>query len=284
MSDLCCAVCLAPRFNNDPHSLPCGHTYCGACCGRLLAAPEGPQQRKCPQCKTPIAPDVTEIKHDEALLTQMLGKRDELHRSMEYTGPKSKREQFRGAVHGLSYFDQMRTIEDNDDNIAFAGHFNTRSGSLFVLAHMNVNENELYVRSSMAAKVPAARRAVIWELLARLNFGMKVGFFVLDQDDGELVYKSNVYLHGLTISTEFIDNLVDWNLIVQGEFHEAFMMLMYGGISAEAAYAIAMKEMPPDDAAIAEPEVDRAKLSPLAVGIGVAGLAALTFAWLRIRR
>ena len=47
--ELTCAICLS-RYET-PKVLPCLHTYCKSCLGKLLAKSREPDRVTCPQCK-----------------------------------------------------------------------------------------------------------------------------------------------------------------------------------------------------------------------------------------
>ena len=66
-SDDECAICLSPP--DLPRTLPCGHTFCGGCCLRVLARAqsEGADAAPCPGCRAPFsaaALDVSSLRRD----------------------------------------------------------------------------------------------------------------------------------------------------------------------------------------------------------------------------
>ena len=68
-----CAICLSPP--DLPRTLPCGHTFCGGCCLRVLARAQsvGAETAACPGCRAPFsatALDVPALRSDCRTLRQ----------------------------------------------------------------------------------------------------------------------------------------------------------------------------------------------------------------------
>jgi hypothetical protein len=56
--------------------------------------------------------------------------------------------------------------------------------------------------------VPAAQRAAIMELITRINFGLVIGCFELDLEDGELRFRASVDVEGATPDGATLKNVV----------------------------------------------------------------------------
>jgi len=72
-------------------------------------------------------------------------------------------------------------------------------GDWLLLAQWSENDDELVAYAVCTLAVPAPRRAAVMEFITRANFGLKVGCFELDLDDGELRFRASVDFEGATV-------------------------------------------------------------------------------------
>jgi hypothetical protein len=71
-----------------------------------------------------------------------------------------------------------------------------------------VEEKDAFVFYAMFPQAVAEeRRQAVAELLTRLNFGLTIGNFELDFDDGEVRYRSSVDVEGTELTSELIKPL-----------------------------------------------------------------------------
>ncbi|HET6182762.1 MAG TPA: YbjN domain-containing protein [Acetobacteraceae bacterium] len=92
-------------------------------------------------------------------------------------------------------------------------------------------------------KVPAKRRAALYELLARANERLWIGHFALDADDGIPVFRHAVLLRGAQgASAESLEDLMDIAITECERFYPAFQFVLWGGKTPEAALEAAMLE------------------------------------------
>lgn len=73
-------------------------------------------------------------------------------------------------------------------------------------------EEQLLVHSVLHDLVPADRREAVMELVTRANFGMVLGNWELDLDDGELRFKTSIDIEGVPLTDGLIDPLVMANV------------------------------------------------------------------------
>jgi hypothetical protein len=83
-----------------------------------------------------------------------------------------------------------------------------------------------YAVSSHA--VPLEQRPGVMELVTRLNFGLVIGCFELDVDDGELRYRASVDLEGSSHEPALLKNLVFAAAASFGRYLPAFVDVMDG--------------------------------------------------------
>jgi len=95
-------------------------------------------------------------------------------------------------------------------------------------------------------------RPSVAELVARANFGLKVGTFEFDLKDGEVRYHITHLLENLTIGEELLLRLFNTGMSTTDRYFSAFMQHIYSGVTAEDAvymveldlHADAIQEMP----------------------------------------
>lgn len=90
-------------------------------------------------------------------------------------------------------------------------------------------------------KVPAARRAVVHELLATMNSKMWLGHFEICPDDATPLFRHTLLLRGARASAvETLEDLVEIALTESERFYPAFQFVIWGGKPPCEALASAM--------------------------------------------
>ncbi|HTR17910.1 MAG TPA: YbjN domain-containing protein [Acetobacteraceae bacterium] len=92
-------------------------------------------------------------------------------------------------------------------------------------------------------KVPAPRRAALFELLALANERLWIGHFGMDSDDGTPLFRHAMLLRGAPgASTESLEDLVDIAITECERFFPAFQFVLWGGKAPAEALQAAMLE------------------------------------------
>jgi hypothetical protein len=102
------------------------------------------------------------------------------------------------------------------------------------------DEREVLVLSMLPVDVPPERRAAVAEAINRANYGLRLGNFEMDHDDGEVRFRTSVNLDGAVLSGAVIRTLLEAN----AQITDAYLSAL-GGVadgSAEPADAIAAAE------------------------------------------
>jgi len=101
----------------------------------------------------------------------------------------------------------------------------------------------LHFSCAFDMKVPANRRAAIFELLAVANEKLWLGHFGLWSEEQVPVFRHSMLLRGARgASVESLEDLVDIALTECERFYPAFQFVLWGGKSAQEALASAMLE------------------------------------------
>ncbi|BAM04496.1 YbjN domain-containing protein [Phycisphaera mikurensis] len=93
---------------------------------------------------------------------------------------------------------------------------------------ISVESDSVRIVTHPANKVPAAQRAAIAEAVARANYGMKVGCFELDLDDGELLFKVSHLTGGERVDDRVLEHLVFVGPAMCERYLPAFLSVIYG--------------------------------------------------------
>lgn len=90
---------------------------------------------------------------------------------------------------------------------------------------------------------PEERLAVVSEFLTRANFGLMIGNFELDLDDGEIRFKTSIDLKEASLTPGLLKQLVYPNVVTMGRYILAIQMVIQGHQSPlEAINAIDLRQ------------------------------------------
>ncbi len=89
--------------------------------------------------------------------------------------------------------------------------------------------------SSFPVKVPENKRLLIAEFLTRVNYGISMGNFEMDFEDGNIRYKTSIDVEGDRLTPALVDNLVSMNVLMIDYYFPGIMKVIYGGVSPEEA-------------------------------------------------
>lgn len=102
------------------------------------------------------------------------------------------------------------------------------SGGWVVVAQWNEPDAQLAVYCVSTYVVPVERRAAVMELLTRANFGLRLGCFELDLDDGELRFRCSVDFEGTEPSVVMAKALVHTTVATMGRYAPALVDVIDG--------------------------------------------------------
>jgi hypothetical protein len=93
--------------------------------------------------------------------------------------------------------------------------------------------------SVLPLNVPAEKRAAIAEFITRANYGMALGNFELDFNDGEVRYKTSVDVTDQEIAAGLLRPLVYTNVLMMDKYMSGLIAVVYADVSpAEAVKQI----------------------------------------------
>ena len=102
-----------------------------------------------------------------------------------------------------------------------------------------VNEaHEVFVfYSIIPVRVPETQRLLVAELLARINYGLNIGNFELDMNDGEIRYKTSIDVEGGDLTPRMVETLIAVNISTADRYFPSFADVMYAVVAPMEAVA-----------------------------------------------
>ena len=97
-------------------------------------------------------------------------------------------------------------------------------------------EEEVMAVSVMPEPVPYDRRRIVFEFIARMNFGFTIGGFDIDYDDGEVRYKAGLSIPPTGLTAEMVRPLIMSGVANADEhFFSTFQDVMEGKLTPAQA-------------------------------------------------
>lgn len=91
--------------------------------------------------------------------------------------------------------------------------------------------------SLLPVKVPEPKRQAIAEYITRANYGITIGNFELDFNDGEIRYKTSISVEGSQLDLPLVKQLVYSNLLNVDKYLSGFLQVISGELSPSEAIA-----------------------------------------------
>jgi hypothetical protein len=89
---------------------------------------------------------------------------------------------------------------------------------------------------STTLRVPDGARQAVAEFLSRINYGVPIGNFEMDFDDGDVRYRTSVDLDGGTLTPRMVMLLIANAGTAFDSWYPALMKVIFAGISPEIAF------------------------------------------------
>jgi hypothetical protein len=118
-------------------------------------------------------------------------------------------------------------------NVTFQG----KNGSWNCLAQVDEERYIFLFYSYCPVKAPEDKRPILADFLTRANYGLYVGNFEMDFNDGEVRYKTSVDVEGDWLSQPLIKQMVYTNFMIMDKYLPGIMSVIYGGASPTEAIA-----------------------------------------------
>jgi hypothetical protein len=111
--------------------------------------------------------------------------------------------------------------------------FNGKNGKWLCYAQAREDQQQFVFYSVCPINVPGNRRQSVAEFITRANYGMIIGNFEMDFNDGEVRYKTSIDVEGDSLRPPLIKQMVYANVIIMDRYLPGIMAVIYGNRSPE---------------------------------------------------
>jgi hypothetical protein len=152
---------------------------------------------------------------------------------------------------------KIRYLTDSDDQSVCAD-FRGETGTYRMIAQVDGNDGLFQVFGQSNVRVPPGSRPAIAEAVARANYGLKVGKFEFDADEGDLRFHAAHLLTFDSLEGETIQRLMGTTIAMLNLYLPAFLSVIYGNETPKDAIRhVEPPRRAPD--ADTEPDADESK-------------------------
>lgn len=114
---------------------------------------------------------------------------------------------------------------------------NGKNGQFHSFAQVYEDRHQFIFYTAMPSKATPERMQAVMEYITRANYGMVIGNFELDLNDGEVRYKTSIDVEGDRLVFALVRHLVYGNLLTADRYFPGLMAVMFGGKNAKEAIA-----------------------------------------------
>lgn len=116
----------------------------------------------------------------------------------------------------------------------FAGH----NGRWTCYAREEEEKQIFMFHSYAPVKTPEDKRPLMADFLTRANYGLYIGNFEMDYNDGEIRYKTSIDVENAELNSALIKGVVYPNVSIMDKYLPGIMAVIYGGSSPTEAIAL----------------------------------------------
>lgn len=121
------------------------------------------------------------------------------------------------------------------------------NGEWYCFARVFEGINQFVFLSTLEEKIPGAKRKDFAEFITRANFGLNIGNFELDFEDGEIRYKTSIDVSYDHLSNGLIEPIVEANLSVMDDYLPGILALLTDTISPKEAISLVLEKIKKDN-------------------------------------
>lgn len=139
---------------------------------------------------------------------------------------------------GISFFQGDEwPYEQQEGKLLLRTGFSGDNGNFTCWFQAREDEEQLVFYSICPVHAPEDKRMLIAEFIARANYGMVIGNFEIDLNDGEIRYKSSADVEGIEVQPVFVKNMVYANVLMMDRYLPGIMKVIYSSIDPAKAVA-----------------------------------------------
>ena len=118
-----------------------------------------------------------------------------------------------------------------EDRPMLSMNFDGKNAKWTCFAQAREEQQQFIFYSVSPVNAPAEKRAALAEFITRANYGLIIGNFELDFEDGEIRYKTSLDVEGVTLSAAVIKNLINTNVSTLDQYLPGLLTLLFADVS-----------------------------------------------------
>lgn len=122
-----------------------------------------------------------------------------------------------------------------EDKTIFRVYYSGDNGDLRCYAQIRVDLEQFIFYVVAPVKAPEEIRLAVAEYITRANYGLRIGNFEMDFDDGEIRCKSSIDFEESTLDTNLIKNIIYPAVHTMDIYLPGLLSVMYGNQNPEQA-------------------------------------------------
>lgn len=146
-------------------------------------------------------------------------------------------------MNGLNAFETLGKFLTEDewypqqleDRHIYRMGFSGKNGQVSCYAQIRIDLEQFIFYAIAPIKTPEEVRLNIAEFITRANYGLRIGNFEMDFNDGEIRYKSSMDFEAVSLEPELIRNAIYPAVQTMDRYLPGLMSVVYGNKSAEEA-------------------------------------------------
>jgi hypothetical protein len=146
-----------------------------------------------------------------------------------------------------------------DDAPVLTMTFSGKNGRWTCYAQAREAQEQFVFYSVCPINAPKEKLAEVVEFITRANYGMIVGNFELDYNDGEIRYKTSIDIEGTDFPPVLVKQVVYANVVVVDRYLSGLMRVIYGDVAPVDEIA-KIESMPQVDSPVNGDDENVAKL------------------------
>ncbi len=115
-----------------------------------------------------------------------------------------------------------------EDKHVYRVGFSGKNGQLVCFAQVRLELEQFIFYAVAPVKAPEEARLAVAEFITRANYGLRIGNFELDFDDGEVRYKSSLDFEGATLTPALIKHTIYPSVQTMDSYLPGLMKVVYG--------------------------------------------------------
>ena len=128
-------------------------------------------------------------------------------------------------------------VEETEDESIVSMQYEGENGEWTCYAQAVEEDSQFIFYSVNPLKVPDGREAEMAEFLTRVNYGLRMGNFEMDYEDGTIRYKTCIDVDGDRLTPALVKNVVYANVQLMDHYTPGMIRLIFGGLTPAEAVA-----------------------------------------------